>query len=60
VLNSLFLGLAEQWAKPWTRGHQARELGVGVGGQQISFTQDHPDAKPVTASTSFAAARRIR
>ncbi|MBI1360260.1 MAG: hypothetical protein GC155_08250 [Alphaproteobacteria bacterium] len=46
VLNSLFLGLAEQWAKPWVRGHQARELGVGVGCQQVSFTLDHPSAKP--------------
>lgn len=45
LLNSLFLGVAKLGVKSWTSGEAARDLGLKVGVQQISFVLDHPSAK---------------
>lgn len=44
ILNSLFLALAKTGHQPWL-GEQARNVGVTVGSQRISFTLDHPRAR---------------
>jgi hypothetical protein len=44
ILNSLFLALTKAGHQPWL-GEQARNVGVTVGSQRISFTLDHPRAK---------------
>jgi hypothetical protein len=44
ILNNLFLALAKAGHQPWL-GEQARNVGVTVGSQKISFTLDHHRAK---------------
>jgi hypothetical protein len=44
ILNSLFLALTKAGHQPWL-GEQARNVGVTVGSQRISFTLDHPRAR---------------
>lgn len=44
ILNNLFLALAKAGHQPWL-GEQARNVGVTVGSQKISFTLDHPRAR---------------
>ncbi|WP_332764465.1 hypothetical protein [Phenylobacterium sp.] len=46
LLNSLALAFARSGAKLELRGKEARELTVHVGTQHLSFTLDHPSAKP--------------
>lgn len=45
LLNSIFLGLAKLGAKPWISDEDARQIGVRVGIQDLSFKLDHPSAK---------------
>lgn len=44
VLNSLFLALTQAGHQPWLKDPQARNVGVTVGSQKVSFTLDHPEA----------------
>jgi len=44
ILNNLFLVLTRAGHQPWL-GEQARNVGVTVGSQKISFTLDHPRAR---------------
>jgi hypothetical protein len=44
ILNSLFLALTNAGHQPWL-GEQARNVGVTVGSEKISFTLDHPRAR---------------
>ncbi|MGJ5176371.1 hypothetical protein ACQR16_23450 [Bradyrhizobium oligotrophicum] len=44
ILNNLFLALIKARHQPWL-GEQARNVGVTVGSQKISFTLDHPRAR---------------
>jgi hypothetical protein len=44
ILNNLFLVLTKAGHQPWL-GEQARNIGVTVGSQKISFTLDHPRAR---------------
>jgi hypothetical protein len=44
ILNNLFLALIKAGHQPWL-GEQARNVGVTVGSQKISFTLDHPRAR---------------
>lgn len=44
ILNNLFLALTKAGHQPWL-GEQARNVGVTVGSQRISFTLDHPRAR---------------
>ena len=44
ILNSLFLALAQAGHQPWLRDPQARNVGVTVGSQKVSFALDHPEA----------------
>jgi hypothetical protein len=44
-LNSLFLALAKAGHQPWLNEPQARNVGVTVGSQRISFALDHPKAR---------------
>ncbi|MCP1909465.1 MULTISPECIES: hypothetical protein [Bradyrhizobium] len=44
ILNNLFLVLIKAGHQPWL-GEQARNIGVTVGSQKISFTLDHPRAR---------------
>ncbi|MGY2932024.1 hypothetical protein ACVWZ6_001626 [Bradyrhizobium sp. GM6.1] len=44
ILNNLFLVLTKGGHQPWT-GEQARNVGVTLGSQKISFTLDHPRAR---------------
>lgn len=45
ILNSLFLALTNAGHQPWLGEPQARNVGVTVGSQKISFTLDHPRAR---------------
>lgn len=45
ILNSVFLGLAKAGYKGWISDEDARQIGVVIGGEQVSFTLDHPKAK---------------
>lgn len=45
ILNSVFLGLAKAGHKGWIADEDARQIGVVIGGEQVSFTLDHPKAK---------------
>lgn len=44
ILNNLFLALTKAGHQP-SLGEQARNVGVTVGSQKISFTLDHPRAR---------------
>ncbi|MEQ1863617.1 MAG: hypothetical protein ABL996_03080 [Micropepsaceae bacterium] len=44
ILNNLFLALSNASHQPWL-GDQARNVGVTVGSQRVSFTLDHPKAR---------------
>jgi hypothetical protein len=44
ILSNLFLALAKAGHQPWL-GEQARNVGVTVGSQKVSFTLDHPRAR---------------
>lgn len=45
ILNSLFLALAQAGHQPWLDEPQARNVGVMVGSQKVSFALDHPKTK---------------
>jgi hypothetical protein len=45
ILNSLFLALTKVDYQPWLNDPQARDVGVTVGSQKISFALDHPKAR---------------
>ncbi len=45
ILNSLFLALTDAGHQPWLNGPQARNIGVTVGSQKVSFALDHPKAR---------------
>jgi hypothetical protein len=45
ILNSLFLAVTHAGHRPWMNDPQARNVGVTVGSQQISFALDHLKAK---------------
>lgn len=45
VLNAIFVALERIGMKPSLRGREARELGVKVNDQNVSFTLDHPSQK---------------
>lgn len=45
ILNSLFLALTQAGHQPWLREPQARNVGVTIGCQKVSFALDHPEAK---------------
>lgn len=47
ILNNLFLALTRAGHQPWLN-EQARNVGVTVGSQKISFTLDHPRARMQT------------
>lgn len=42
ILNSLFLALTSAGHQPWLNGLQARNVGVTIGSQKVSFGLDHP------------------
>lgn len=46
ILNTIFLAVVRVGGEAWTRGSEARELGLRIGDQSISFELDHPGAKP--------------
>jgi hypothetical protein len=45
ILNSLFLALTKAGHHPWLNDPQARNLGVTVGSQPVSFNLDQPEAR---------------
>lgn len=45
ILNSLFLPLTKAGYQPWLNDPQARNIGVTVGSQKISFALDHARAR---------------
>jgi hypothetical protein len=45
ILNSLFLALTKADYEPWLNDPQARNVGVTVGSQTISFALDHPKTR---------------
>jgi len=45
VLNGIFLAVSRIGGNAWTRGEMARELGLHIGNQTISFELDHPAAR---------------
>ena len=45
ILNSLFLALTNAGHQPWLHEPQARNVGVTVGTQKVSFALDHPKAR---------------
>jgi hypothetical protein len=47
LLNAIFTALEQQGMKPWVRGREARDLGVQVNDQNVSFSVDDAKAKPV-------------
>jgi len=53
ILNSLFLALSQAGHQPWLGEPQARNIGVMIGSQRISFMLDHFE-------TEAEANRRVR
>ena len=56
ILNSLFLAMAKAGCQRWLDEPQARNVGVTVGSQKISFALDHPKAR-TKANGQIQAAR---
>lgn len=45
ILNSLFLALTRAGHQPWLNEPQARNIGVTVGSERVSFALDNPKAR---------------
>ena len=57
LLNAIFTALERQGMKPRVRGSEARDLGVEVNDQSVTFSVDDAKVKPFTHSSYYEPCR---